>query len=71
MGGIELQLSCGVRIELVVGSLLIQGSLEIQLFGRRGFNPPWARGKIPEKWDIPSLDLRVQGPHNQTKPIYG
>ena len=22
--------------------------------------------KIPEKWDIPSLDLRVHGPHNQT-----
>ena len=27
-----------------------------------------ALGEIPEKWDIPSLDLRIQGPHNQTKP---
>ena len=36
----------------------------------RWFNPPWARGKIPENCDIPSLDLRIQGPHNQTKPNY-
>ena len=49
MGGIKLQLLCGVRIELAVGSL-IPGSLKLQLLGgRRGFNPPWARGYIPNK----------------------
>ena len=51
MGGIELQLLCGVRIELAVGPLPspIPDSLELQLLGRRGFNPSWARGCIPNK----------------------
>ena len=26
--------------------------------------------KICEKWDIPLLDLRIQGPQNQTKPKF-
>ena len=34
-------------------ALLIQGILELQLSGRRGINPPWARDYIPNKgWPI-------------------
>ena len=67
-GWVVLNHSCYVELGLnwLQDPSLIPGSLELQLSGRRGFNPPQARGKIPEKLDIPSLDLRIQG--HTTKP---
>ena len=60
-------LSCGARIELAIGSLPKPRKTGTPTAWLRGDKSPWDRGKISEKWGITSLDLRIQGPHNQTK----
>ena len=73
MGGIKLQLLCGVRIELAVGSLPYPGMIRIpgsvldetgNYLDSQFVNPVWTWGKIP--LGIPTF-LPMEGVH-QTKP---
>ena len=73
MGGIKLQLLCGVRIELAVGSLPYPGESGFQLLvleetghylDFQFVSPVWTWGKIP--LGIPTF-LPMEGVHSQNQ----